>query len=127
MTTELSRLLIFLEIAYLMLTGGLSLAGFLAVQSSSLRVQEEHYPAERWRLSWLSVAPEAQRRGVGRALLRWGVERGEEEGVPVVLESSEAGRGLYAGAGFEVVGWQTFEGRDYRQPVMVRAPGKKLD
>lgn len=110
-----------------MLTGWVSLAGFLAVQSALDKVEQQHYPPERWRLSWLSVASSSQRRGVGRGLLRWGVERGEEEGVSVVLESSEMGRGLYARAGFEVVGWECFEGRweGLRQPVMIRAPGGK--
>ncbi|KAF6826886.1 hypothetical protein CMUS01_09233 [Colletotrichum musicola] len=126
---KILRLRVFFEIAYLMLTRWLSLAGFLALQSAFEKVEKQHYPPERWRLSWLSVAPASQRRGVGRELLRWGVERGEEESVTVVLEASEMGRGLYASAGFEVVGWECFGGRweGVRQPVMVRAPGKKVE
>jgi len=61
------------------------------------------YP-DRWHLHGLVVDPEKQRRGIGRRLLEWGIQKGREEGVPVALEASPGGAALYKKVGFEVVG-----------------------
>ncbi len=58
-----------------------------------------------WYLCALGVEPERQRKGVGSLLLRWGLERAREEGVPVSLIGSDEGRRLYAKYGFKVVDW----------------------
>jgi len=60
---------------------------------------------DHWHLYTLGVVPERQRKGVGSLLLRWGLERAREEGLPVSLISSEEGRKLYAKYGFKVVHW----------------------
>ncbi|KAF4981818.1 hypothetical protein FZEAL_2445 [Fusarium zealandicum] len=62
-----------------------------------------------WFLSMIVTAPEAQRRGVGSALMRFGVERADEEGWMAYVNSSKNGRGLYEKFGFQVVGQSEFE------------------
>lgn len=56
----------------------------------------------------LAVAPEARRRGLGRALLRAATAAAETAGARAVLlevaEDNPAGLGLYAGEGFVEVG-----------------------
>ena len=57
-----------------------------------------------YKLRNLCVHPSWQRKGVGGLLIRWGLDRAGEEGVPVVLSSSEMGAGLYSREGFRRVG-----------------------
>jgi ribosomal protein S18 acetylase RimI-like enzyme len=59
----------------------------------------EHIP-DSWYLDTLGVNPQYQRKGIGRMLLDWGVERANSENVPVLLESTAYGEGLYRKAGF---------------------------
>lgn len=61
-----------------------------------------------WFLSTIATAKEAQRRGVGSALMRFGVERADEEGWMSYLNSSGEGRGLYEKFGFKVIGTSEF-------------------
>ena len=72
--------------------------------------------ATHWFLDHLAVAPEYQRRGVGRELVQWGLQRAEAETkeriemgkppVPVALFGSVMGLHLYRSLGFKVVGWE---------------------
>lgn len=62
---------------------------------------------EHWFMQKLSVDPNWQRKGIGRMLLQWGLERAQEENVPVGLDSTEVGEILYRKVGFEKIG--TFE------------------
>lgn len=55
-------------------------------------------------LGLIAVAPEAQGRGVGSALLRAGVDRADEDGVGVYLETgTESNLAFYHRHGFEVL------------------------
>ncbi|KAF5673200.1 puromycin n-acetyltransferase [Fusarium heterosporum] len=64
----------------------------------------KHVAGEKhWFLSTIATAKEAQRRGVGSALMRFGVERADEEGWMSYLNSSGEGRGLYEKFGFKVI------------------------
>ncbi|KAF2801821.1 acyl-CoA N-acyltransferase [Mytilinidion resinicola] len=77
----------------------------------------------------IAVHPEYQKRGIGRRLMQWGVEVGEQAGLPVYLESSKEGEGLYRSLGFEEVGRVRHraeligESEDVEVPLMVRMPG----
>lgn len=84
------------------------------------RNAERLYPDERWRLAFISVSPNHQRRGIGRKLVQWGLDRSEEEGVAAVLEASDAGKGLYEKMGFVEVGKMPFDGGKKEEPVMIR-------
>ncbi|KAI9660536.1 MAG: hypothetical protein M1821_009887 [Bathelium mastoideum] len=59
--------------------------------------------AEHWHTLVLGVAPQYRRRGAGRLLLDWGLQRAREEGVPVLLEATPQGVPLYEKAGFKRV------------------------
>lgn len=56
-----------------------------------------------WHLGLLGIDPKFQRRGIGAKLVRFGQDIAREEQVPVTLEASVMGRGLYAKLGFLVV------------------------
>ncbi|CAK3896487.1 GNAT family acetyltransferase like [Lecanosticta acicola] len=51
-------------------------------------------------LDILAIDPAHQRKGVGDALVKWGVKKADELGLESVVESSPFGRGLYAKNGF---------------------------
>ncbi|KAF2498219.1 acyl-CoA N-acyltransferase [Lophium mytilinum] len=76
----------------------------------------------------VAVHPEYQKRGIGRKLMQWGIEVGEQAGLPVYLESSVEGEGLYRSLGFEEVGRVRHRGElvgeaeDVEVPLMVRMP-----
>jgi ribosomal protein S18 acetylase RimI-like enzyme len=64
------------------------------------RPQEPH-----WYLTHLAVRPGDQGRGLGRALLQWGVERADEEGVGTYLETASPDNlAFYRAAGYSQVG-----------------------
>jgi ribosomal protein S18 acetylase RimI-like enzyme len=69
----------------------------------SYRELEGHIPAERhWFLANIGVDPDAQGRGVGSLLVADGLERADEEGLPVILETSNPDNvGYYRRLGFE--------------------------
>jgi predicted N-acetyltransferase YhbS len=55
-----------------------------------------------WHLGLLAVAPKFQRRGIGQKLVQHCQKLAAEDGVPVTLEASVVGRGLYTKLGFKV-------------------------
>ncbi|KAI0571429.1 GNAT family acetyltransferase [Pyrenophora tritici-repentis] len=66
-----------------------------------------HVIGERphYELSWLAVASQYARRGVGTMLLRWGLDACDREHVPAYLDSTvEAAENFYLKAGFEEKG-----------------------
>ncbi|KAB2575427.1 Puromycin N-acetyltransferase [Lasiodiplodia theobromae] len=56
-----------------------------------------------WYLATLSCHPDYQGKGLGAALVKWGLEQAEKDGVPVYLEATPSGKFLYAKLGFETV------------------------
>ena len=57
--------------------------------------EEDPEPDEYWAPNVIAVAPEHQRKGIGAMLLKWGMDRATEDGVPVWLCASPAGMRLY--------------------------------
>jgi ribosomal protein S18 acetylase RimI-like enzyme len=66
---------------------------------------EEHLPEEpHWFLDHIAVSPEHQGEGIGKALIRFGLDRAERDGTCAFLETSREGNvGLYEHLGFRVV------------------------
>lgn len=58
----------------------------------------------RWHLHWLGVDPQHQRKGIGRHLAQWGLDRAIEDRVWAGIESSAVGEKLYTSMGFKVIG-----------------------
>jgi ribosomal protein S18 acetylase RimI-like enzyme len=56
-----------------------------------------------WHLAVLGVSSRHQRQGIGKKLIQEGLLIAQHEGVPVTLEASVAGRGLYAKLGFKTI------------------------
>lgn len=79
----------------------------------------------------LSVRPEFARRGVGAMALQWGIEKADELGLPIWLEGSPQGVGLYKKFGFEALDTIPWDARDYgyHEPLthvcMMRQPVTK--
>lgn len=58
--------------------------------------------AESWYLDALGVHPDYQGRGVGRELVRWGLERAEKDGVCASVISAKGEDEFYRKAGFSL-------------------------
>jgi GNAT superfamily N-acetyltransferase len=56
-----------------------------------------------WNVGLLAVSPRHQRRGVGGKLLKYIQDIATEENLPITLEASVAGQGLYLKSGFKVI------------------------
>ncbi|KAJ7033455.1 acyl-CoA N-acyltransferase [Mycena alexandri] len=83
--------------------------------------------SKHWYLSLMVVDPKYQRQGIGQALLEWGLNQADAEGLEVYLESSDAGLRLYRKNGFEIVVWNELpdkqsEGGSLKWPALKRDP-----
>jgi GNAT superfamily N-acetyltransferase len=58
----------------------------------------------RWHARSVVIDPAYQRMGVGKRLMKVILERAEKENVPVGLEASMEGEGLYRSIGFDLLG-----------------------
>ena len=83
------------------------------------RPEEPH-----WYLTHLAVRPMDQGRGLGRALLEWGIERADEEGVGTYLETTNPDNlPFYRAAGYSQVGLVRVDGAP-NVWTLWRAPGQ---
>ena len=80
-------------------------------------------------LKFMCVDGAHRRQGVGSAVVRWGMDRCAELGVPAYLEASVEGMELYRRMGFEDMGPATDEnGEPYAYPAMIWwPPGVRRD
>lgn len=72
----------------------------------------------------LATLPLHHRRGVGQMHLKWGIEEADKLGLPIYLESSVKGKGLYEKTGFQSLGllpldWSKYS-EDMTHTVMIR-------
>ncbi|KAJ5544040.1 hypothetical protein N7513_003314 [Penicillium frequentans] len=79
-------------------------------------------PIEKWHLQFLGVSPRFQRRGVGKELLQWGIDKADQEHTPIYLEATSFGQPLYESFGFVLIDWMTLDDGRISQAVMRREP-----
>ena len=76
---------------------------FMAHHFTSVPYRQNH-----WELATLGVDPKYQRRGVGRELVLWGLEKAREDDLPAVVIGSKGTEDFYERCGFEfLVGYAT--------------------
>ena len=69
------------------------------------KMGEWHPDEPHWYLPMIGVEPNAQKRGIGGALMSYGVSRCDQEGMPAYLESSNPRNiSVYERHGFQVMG-----------------------
>jgi ribosomal protein S18 acetylase RimI-like enzyme len=102
---------------------GTATTSFLAYGRAVEALRDEAEPKPHWYLAGIGVDPEAQRQGIGSALIAPGVEAARRDGLPtVLLTNNEANLPFYEGHGFVVVREdETPRGGPYAW-AMVRAP-----
>ena len=80
-------------------------------------------PEPHWYLSAVGVDPGHQGEGLGTMLVRSGIEKAEEEGAPLYLETETEGNvGFYRRLGFQVVEQVVAKGLDVPVWMMLRRP-----
>ena len=85
-------------------------------------------------LTIICTHPDYQRQGAATAMVRWGIQRAEELGIPLYLDASPAGRPVYERLGFHYLQDLVFETdkwggqKDYVLACMIRwlGTGRKL-
>ena len=71
-------------------------------------------------LEIVATIPEYQGRGAAGQLIRWGIARADELGLPCYLEANDVGRPMYERFGFRVVGELVLEEIGHTERLMVR-------
>jgi len=79
-----------------------------------------------WYLKTLAVLPSLQRKGVGTALVQWGLERAKETGEKIYVDSSYVGKPLYLKLGFREVGGFVVADSGVRVSCMLWEPSGNL-
>lgn len=83
----------------------------------------ENFDAQ-YHLNFLGVHPDYQRRGIGAKIVRYGVEKAKEEGIPCSLEASRAGKKVYVNCGFREIGTcDPFHGKEWKEGMHCREEG----
>lgn len=72
-------------------------------------------------LKFMCVDPEHRRQGVGSLVVKWGMDRCAELGIPAYLETSPEGMALYRGLGFELMGTEE-QRKGFLYPGMIWWP-----
>jgi ribosomal protein S18 acetylase RimI-like enzyme len=102
---------------------GAATAPFLAYGRAVEALRAETEPGPHWYLAGIGVDPDAQRAGVGSALLAPGVEAAARDGLPtVLLTNNEANLAFYERYGFVVAREQDTPRGGPHAWAMVRAP-----
>lgn len=102
---------------------GAATAPFLAYGRAVEALRAEAEPGPHWYLAGIGVDPDAQREGVGSALLAPGVEAASRDGLPtVLLTNNETNLWFYERHGFTVVREEDTPRGGPRAWAMVKAP-----
>jgi ribosomal protein S18 acetylase RimI-like enzyme len=102
---------------------GAATAPFLAYGRAVELLRAEAEPGPHWYLAGIGVDPDAQRQGIGAALVAPGVEAAARAGLPaVLLTNNEANLTFYEGQGFAVVREEETPRGGPQAWAMVKAP-----
>ncbi|KAG8408380.1 hypothetical protein J3459_017852 [Metarhizium acridum] len=86
---------------------GLDERAFDEMQSLLSNHVRKHFGDEgtnnMWHLDYLAVDPRHQRRGIGKLLLNWGMEKAKHDGRDCYLVATPAGKPLYESVGFRTL------------------------
>lgn len=82
---------------------------FGALTAAHKRIMEEK---PHWYLELIAVRKEWMGQGAASAMMKWGIERADEDGLPCFLEATPNGKGMYEKYGFRVFGEQEFDSPD---------------
>ncbi|GAB7355417.1 hypothetical protein MBLNU459_g5933t1 [Dothideomycetes sp. NU459] len=89
---------------------GINKPGVEAFREAQAQSHREHMQGRAHvYLALLAAHPDHQRKGVGATAMAWGVAEAEKLGLPIYLESSKEGYGLYEKFGFKTVGIFPFD------------------
>ena len=87
------------------------------------RAHQQVIPDPHWYLMALGVDPAHQRHGFGSTLVRHGMQKADNDGVPVYHETETAANvGFFEQHGFEVIREITIEAYELAFSLMVRRP-----
>lgn len=75
-----------------------------------------------WYLEIMANRGADQGRGAGRAMMAWGAEKANGDGVEAYLDATPKGKALYEKYGFAEVETWPFFNETYRHSFMVREP-----
>ncbi len=102
---------------------GAATSPFLAYGRAVEALRAKAEPGPHWYLAGIGVDPEAQRQGIGSALIAPGVEAAERDGLPtVLLTNNEANLPFYEQHGFVVVAEEDTPQGGPHGWAMVKAP-----
>jgi GNAT superfamily N-acetyltransferase len=79
-----------------------------------------------WYLELIATKKGYQRRGLGAQLVRWGMEKADEEGWDCYLDSTPEGKPLYRKLGFKTLCTTAFPEIEYTQAFMLRHPSGSI-
>ncbi|KAH8894236.1 putative GNAT family acetyltransferase [Thozetella sp. PMI_491] len=75
-----------------------------------------------WELDFLAVDPKQQRRGIGKSLVTWGMEKAKQASKDCYLVATSDGLPLYLAVGFEGIGELEIFGIPHTQMVIRNDP-----
>lgn len=89
------------------------------VFASLAAMERQHLAQPHWYLMTLGTNPQAQGRGLGKALIRAGLDRCDADRVPAYLESGDANNiGFYEQLGFRLLSENRVPGGPYFYPMI---------
>ncbi|MBN1335548.1 MAG: GNAT family N-acetyltransferase [Deltaproteobacteria bacterium] len=109
-----------------MLMGWKTLSRISTCEACAARVHQEIVPGPHWYLWALAVDPDSQGKGVGNDLLAPGLERADQQGLPVYLETHDFDNiAYYQRHGFEQIRSEQVPGLDLPFWCLLRPPAGK--
>ncbi|KAF2163009.1 hypothetical protein M409DRAFT_57692 [Zasmidium cellare ATCC 36951] len=98
-------------------------------RSAVLEAEKSHPGTGLWVLEYLAVDPGHQRKGAGRELVQWGLDKARKDATEAIVEGTPPGQPCYRACGFktvikemEYVVEERFEGRRLPEIAFMRHP-----